>query len=70
MGYTITSEYWLKSEADKVEGIILMAANWGTVWTAASLQLHLQNLGLIYTVGQCQEIISELVKRDVLEEPA
>ena len=68
MGYVVTAEYWLKTEADKIEAIILLARNWGTVWTAASLQLHLQEQGLIYTVNQCTAILEELDHRQVVEE--
>ena len=68
MGYTVKPEYWLKTEADRVEGIILMARNWGVTWTAASLQLYLQGLDLVYTVVQCGEILDELKTRGVLVE--
>lgn len=68
MGYTVKPEYWLKTESDKVEGIILLARNWGTVWTAASLQLYLQDQSLVYTVDQCGEILDELKTRGVLDE--
>ncbi len=68
MGYQVTAKYWLKCETDKVEGLILSAKNWGTTWTAASLQLYLQGQGLEYTVPQCQLIFDELVERKVIEE--
>jgi len=68
MGFTIKPKYWLKTEADKIEGILLMARNWGTTWTASSLQLYLQGQDLIYTVDQCGEILDELVNRGVLVE--
>jgi len=68
MGYQVKAEYWLKTEADKVEGILLLAKNWGTVWTAASLQLYLAGEGLVYTVAQVEAIGAELVRREVIEE--
>lgn len=68
MGYVVKSEYWLKTETDRIEGLILMRRNWGTVWTAASLQLWLQGEGLEYTVNQCAEILDELVNRGVMAE--
>jgi hypothetical protein len=67
MGYTVKSEYWLKTEADRVEAIILMPKYWGVTWTGATLQFQLQELGITYTVDQCQEILDELVNRNVMD---
>ena len=68
MGYILKSEYWLKSETDRVEGLILKPSNWSTTWEASSLQLSLKDQGLTYTVPQCQEILEELKERNVLKE--
>lgn len=70
MAYQVTPEFWLKTEADRVEAIVLMRKNWSKTWTAAALQEELQALDLTYTVDQVQLILDELVKRKVLELPA
>ena len=66
MGFTIKPEYWLKTETDKVQGIVLMAENWSTTWTDATLQKFMEGKGVNYTVDQCAKILEELVTRKVI----
>lgn len=66
MGYIVNPVYWLKTETDRVEGIVLMVENWSKTWTAATLQAYLEEKGIIYTVAQVELIGAELMTRGVL----
>jgi len=68
MGYKLKAEYWLKSETDKVQEIVLMPKFWSTTWTALTLKTALEELGLTYTADQCGEILDELKVRNVMTE--
>ena len=68
MSYTIKPEYWLKTETDKVQAIVLMPKYWTTFWTDATLQKQIEELGIVYTVQQCAEILDELKTRGVMDE--
>ena len=66
MSYTLKPAFWLKTEAGRVEGLVTMQANWSKTYTAASLEELLKAQGMTYTADQCQYIINELVRREVL----
>ena len=68
MAYRIKPAYWLKTETDKVEAIILMEENWTKTWEPTTLQEYLKGKGLNYTVQQVEEIGAELLVRGVIEE--
>jgi len=68
MAYRVNPVFWLKTEADRVEGIVLMNEYWGATWTAESLRLAMQGKGLEYSTAQMEVIAAELVKRKVFEE--
>jgi hypothetical protein len=67
MGYRVKPVFWLKTEADRVEAIILLPKFWSVVWTAATLREKLAELGLDYSPEQIDEIGAELVLRGVVE---
>lgn len=68
MPFRLKPAFWLKTETDRVEGIVTMQKYWNSTWTAETLKVELEALGLTYTIQQVEEIGAELVTRDVLEQ--
>jgi len=67
MPYRLNPVFWLKTESDRVEGIITMQKYWNTVWTSETLKTELEALGMAYTIQQVEEIGAELITRGVIE---
>ena len=69
MAYKIVDSIWLKTEADRVESIILLPMYWGYEWTMALIREKLENnQKLVYTVQQMSQIGQELITRGIIEE--
>lgn len=67
MPWQVKPSIWLKTETDKVEGIILLPKYWSTVWTEATLRVALEGVGVTYSAGQITLIGAELLRRGILE---
>ena len=66
MPWKVTPAKWLQVETDRVQEIILVPRFWRRAWTAQSLKAALGEIGLDYSLTDCQEINAELHKRGVV----
>ncbi len=66
--FSVTHATWLKTEADRVGGFILMPKFWGKKWTHKKLKQELLDIGLDYTLTEVAELNDELHKRGIVED--
>ena len=68
MPFRIRDAVWLKTETDRVQGIILMPKYWHRAWTHQSLKVELETIGLVYSTPEIIRINGELHLRGVVED--
>ena len=64
----VVKEAWLKREADKVEGVLLITKNAMGTYTRVTIITLMEGVGVTYTTDQMDDIIGELLDRKILEE--
>ena len=70
MPWKVTHAKWLQVEADRVEAVVLLPRFRHQAWTPQKLQGQLAEIGLAYSIPECQEINDELHRRGVVEDVA
>lgn len=68
MAFRVAHDTWLKTEADRIEGILLMPKFWRRAWTGQSLKEALSDIGLDYSMPEIQELNEELHRRGIVED--
>lgn len=68
MPFKVKHDTWLKTEADRVELLLVMPKFWKRAWTKQSLQKALKDLGLKYSMPEIEEINDELHTRGIVED--
>ncbi len=66
--FSVTHATWLKTEADRLQALILMPKFWNHKWNHKRLQKALDDIGLKYTLEQIAELNDELHTRGIVED--
>jgi hypothetical protein len=70
MAFVVNKATWLKTEGDRVVGIILMPKFWGVKWTHPKLRKALADIGLEYSADEINLLNDEMHTRGIVEDVA
>lgn len=69
MSFKVTHKVWLKTEADRIESLLLMPKYWRRAWTPQSLKAELLDpIGLDYSMPEILQLNDELHTRGIVED--
>lgn len=68
VSFHVTKQVWLKTEADRIESILLSPSRINEKWTHGKLRKALAEIGLMYTLAQIALLNDELHVRGIVED--
>jgi len=66
--YRVTHDMWLATESARLREFVLMPRFWGMKWDDKRLLKELNDIGLMYTLEQVDELNDKLHKDGVVED--